>query len=378
MRPQWHQHQGHGRQDCGSCAAGCGRTHRTWSRTHPRPYDFAVILSGTNDLALGASPQSIQCDLAQMHAACHERGTATIAMIPPTNVGDWVRPVRQQLAQLHRIWAGTAPYVMACLDAEELVPRKQGLWEKDEIHLSASGSMELGRRLAPRLLPLLDRVLAQDLSLTTACQDDMADIPELLKPRFVEPKSSVKEQEKSPLANATSPKSPSNSNDFASGSEIEVWSNSRKVWCRGHIEKIEDGQAYLCFTLPCGSTARKELPLNHKDLRRYLAPIITPTTPTERPASVAPAKVLGGGLQNLSVASASAPTSASLARTLPTPLPLRPSPVDDLAFPAGERSCPARIQAGVDHDSFQFSAGGLDARDKPNVLSSARWGVCRV
>lgn len=392
-----------------------GRTGRGLARIldDDGPYDFAVILSGTNDLALGVSPHTIQSDLAQMHAACHERGTATIALIPPTNVGEWVRPVRQQLAQLHAIWARGMPNVVACLDAEELVPRKQGFWEKDEIHLSPSGSMELGRCLAPRILPHLKRLSGAQESR----QDDQEEVHQLLKPAIIRTQTLEKPSLPDACANGTS----TNNKIYTAGTEVEVWSNSRKAWCRGHVEKVEDGQAHLCFTLPCGSTARKELPLNHKDLRRYM-PIKPSLPPTNGSAKVSGHQVLSSGMQaSRNIQSASAPAAslvhvASQPRSPSLTPPVQRSP--SLTPPGGQsqrspsltptaggvqrspsltpvagrsssRTPPAADDAADNrystYGSYQFrqKCGGemtsiYDASPKGYALGSARWGMCRV
>lgn len=58
---------------------------------------------------------------------------------------------------------------------------------------------------------------------------------------------------------------------YVAGNQIDVWSNSTKAWCHGHVEKVEDGQAHLCFRLPCGSSARKVVSTSEK--AAVLAPL---------------------------------------------------------------------------------------------------------
>lgn len=53
------------------------------------------------------------------------------------------------------------------------------------------------------------------------------------------------------------------------GDEVEIWSNSQKVWGRGTVKKVEKTTVTAEFTLPNGQMAQKELPAKHKDLRPY-------------------------------------------------------------------------------------------------------------
>jgi len=120
------------------------------------PIDLAFILAGTNDIGLGAPPQAVVQHISKLHAACHERGVATVAIAPPTGLAGPARAARDDVARLLASWAHATPNVIAYFDSEELVPRgRSELWEPDEIHLSAAGSIELGRKLAPRVAPLL-------------------------------------------------------------------------------------------------------------------------------------------------------------------------------------------------------------------------------
>jgi len=123
------------------------------------PFDLAFILAGTNDIGLGMPPQAVVQHLSKLHAACHERGVATVAIAPPTQLAGPARAARDHVARLLASWAHATSNVIAYFDSEELLPHgRNGFWEPDEIHLSAAGSIELGRKLAPRVAPLLAQV----------------------------------------------------------------------------------------------------------------------------------------------------------------------------------------------------------------------------
>eukprot|EP00927_Polykrikos_kofoidii_P071811 TRINITY_DN6801_c0_g1_i1.p1 TRINITY_DN6801_c0_g1~~TRINITY_DN6801_c0_g1_i1.p1 ORF type:complete len:655 (+),score=82.88 TRINITY_DN6801_c0_g1_i1:127-1965(+) len=51
------------------------------------------------------------------------------------------------------------------------------------------------------------------------------------------------------------------------GEEVEIWSNSQKVWGRGTVKAVNNGLVTAEFSLPNGQTAQKELPAKHRDLR---------------------------------------------------------------------------------------------------------------
>eukprot|EP00927_Polykrikos_kofoidii_P023704 TRINITY_DN21746_c0_g1_i1.p1 TRINITY_DN21746_c0_g1~~TRINITY_DN21746_c0_g1_i1.p1 ORF type:complete len:675 (+),score=131.54 TRINITY_DN21746_c0_g1_i1:72-2027(+) len=61
---------------------------------------------------------------------------------------------------------------------------------------------------------------------------------------------------------------------FRIGDPVEVYSSSRKVWCKGLVESLTDSSAAVAYRLPgaAGSDLlRKELPFQHEDLRRRAA-----------------------------------------------------------------------------------------------------------
>mmetsp|Transcript_6925 Transcript_6925/g.12284 ORF Transcript_6925/g.12284 Transcript_6925/m.12284 type:complete len:447 (+) Transcript_6925:184-1524(+) len=120
--------------------------------------DLAIIMTGTNDLGKGTPAEGIMQLIDQMHQVCHKRGVPTIALAPPTIMDQGpYRHQRNRLAQILSSWASQNPLVLDCLDCEMLVPRAAfgGLWEHDQLHMSPSGSKELGRRLVQPVLAAL-------------------------------------------------------------------------------------------------------------------------------------------------------------------------------------------------------------------------------
>jgi len=142
--------------------------------------DLVLIMTGTNDMGVQTSlPTTVQ-HIAQLHALCHDRGVPTVAISPTQGSGAGCREPRQRLADAIAKWAASATGVLDCLDVEDLVPRPVGKdgrsslpasaahWEHDDLHLSAAGSMELGRRLAPHASAWLQRLAADGANLPKA------------------------------------------------------------------------------------------------------------------------------------------------------------------------------------------------------------------
>jgi lysophospholipase L1-like esterase len=119
--------------------------------------DLVIIMTGTNDLGMGVSPQAILADVVRLHKACHARGIPTVALAPSTVAQGPSTLGRQQLASLLRKWAKTTPSVVACIDMMELIPHNgpSPHWDFDGLHLSAGGSRALGRRLGDKLMHLV-------------------------------------------------------------------------------------------------------------------------------------------------------------------------------------------------------------------------------
>jgi len=129
------------------------------------PFDLAIIMGGTNDLAHGTPLPRILRALQALHGACWEVGVPTVAMTVPPNhcVGrrtayakNW-RDLNRQIAS----WAvsGETNAPARIVDVEKLVPFGSGqkalLWERDGLHFSPAGSRQLGSGLASHVESLL-------------------------------------------------------------------------------------------------------------------------------------------------------------------------------------------------------------------------------
>jgi hypothetical protein len=124
------------------------------------PIDLAMIMTGTNDLGVGTSPEQSARHVAELHAICHESGVPTVAIAATQTSGQVSRVLRQQLADLIADWASCTDGVLCFLDVEQIVPRPliaddiskdfaaAAYWEPDDLHLSPVGSVALGYRLA--------------------------------------------------------------------------------------------------------------------------------------------------------------------------------------------------------------------------------------
>lgn len=124
------------------------------------PVDLVIIMTGTNDLGFQMGLSTIMQHIAQLHGICHQRGVPTVSIAATQASARPSRQLRQQLADLLAKWAPSVSGVVDCLDVEELLPRPVGKdgtssnpaaavhWEPDDLHLSAAGSIALGRRLA--------------------------------------------------------------------------------------------------------------------------------------------------------------------------------------------------------------------------------------
>jgi len=130
------------------------------------PFDLAIIMGGTNDLAKRIPLPRIMRALQELHGTCWEAGVPTVAMTVPPNHGvgrrtayakNW-RDLNRQIAK----WGAGVGEIDAparIVDVETLVPfgcgQKALLWEKDGLHFSPAGSRQLGRSLASHVKSLL-------------------------------------------------------------------------------------------------------------------------------------------------------------------------------------------------------------------------------
>lgn len=136
------------------------------------PVDLVIIMTGTNDMAMSSSLTTVVQDVAKLHAICHERDIPTVAIAPTQGTSRKCRALRQRLAELIAKWAAAATGVLDSLDVEDLLPRPISKdigssltaaathWEPDGLHLSAIGSIALGRRLASHVSSWLHRLAA--------------------------------------------------------------------------------------------------------------------------------------------------------------------------------------------------------------------------
>lgn len=146
----------------------CNGLGRLLNEAAHAPPDLVLIMAGTNDLGLHRQPKEAFEDITSLHAVCHSRGIATVSLAPPLSPCSLQRPfeaARRQLQDMLAGWAMREPRVVACVDPSELVPAGVGsLWDPDGLHFSPKGSAQLGRTLAPKLLPhALDRINRKNL-----------------------------------------------------------------------------------------------------------------------------------------------------------------------------------------------------------------------
>jgi len=137
--------------------------------TEHGPFDLALIMLGTNDIAEGGtSPEDILTRVQELHMACHNHGVRTVVLsVPPNGVAAAAaEPDEAYLAswqQLNRVleeWAtgvGAAQGVVQYVDVGRIVPfsKCSGHWEPDGLHFSEAGSWQLGQHLGRLLLPAL-------------------------------------------------------------------------------------------------------------------------------------------------------------------------------------------------------------------------------
>lgn len=134
------------------------------------PFDLAVIMAGTNDLAEDPEPEDLLEHIVVMHKACHKAGVPTVALgVPPSRAasGEYsLADPRKTVNKLLRAWSrgpdnakarNGRPGIISFVDTDELMPydRADGNWEADGLHFSRAGCLRFGERLAKLLSPLL-------------------------------------------------------------------------------------------------------------------------------------------------------------------------------------------------------------------------------
>merc|ERR1712032_1029022 len=119
------------------------------------PFDLALIMAGTNDLARNDPSQveAVTADIQALHAACHAFGVRTVALgIPPRDAVERDALYRRYWQNVNlrlENWAQKTGGLATFIDTAVLVPfgPSNGLWEKDGLHLSKAGSRRLGEKL---------------------------------------------------------------------------------------------------------------------------------------------------------------------------------------------------------------------------------------
>jgi len=118
-------------------------------------YDLVILMAGTNDFVPNANLQSVQRHVCQLHEVCHIRGVPTVMLAAPCNAAN----MRIGLSQLLRQWANSRSNVLAFVDPEEVIPRRNAtFWESDQVHFTPAGSRALGLSLVPEISRALQKL----------------------------------------------------------------------------------------------------------------------------------------------------------------------------------------------------------------------------
>lgn len=72
--------------------------------------------------------------------------------------------------------------------------------------------------------------------------------------------------------------------EYHAGQAIEVWSNTHKAWCRGHVEKVEGEFVNVKYLSPEGPPMMKRIPRSHENLRPAVAEATRPATEVSVPS----------------------------------------------------------------------------------------------
>eukprot|EP00531_Pseudo-nitzschia_arenysensis_P007829 CAMPEP_0116138032 /NCGR_PEP_ID=MMETSP0329-20121206/12557_1 /TAXON_ID=697910 /ORGANISM="Pseudo-nitzschia arenysensis, Strain B593" /LENGTH=245 /DNA_ID=CAMNT_0003632971 /DNA_START=76 /DNA_END=813 /DNA_ORIENTATION=+ len=134
----------------------------------PPPFDLAIILAGTNDLAHNPSSESIFNSIREIHELALDKGcTQTLALgIPPSGWQAHSEQARELAASVNQqleSWATTTstttsttssttnymPFPISTFD------RSSNLWSVDGLHFSKEGYEYLGNALAPIVTEIL-------------------------------------------------------------------------------------------------------------------------------------------------------------------------------------------------------------------------------
>lgn len=125
-----------------------------WILDRDSEYDLVILMAGSNDIAKLAQPEQVMHRVAELHDICHRLAIPTVAIVPPTVPREPYATARWRLSQQMHSWANSTAGAASCFDIFMLLPRSIDHWEEDELHLSPSGSKELGSRLAKEVKEL--------------------------------------------------------------------------------------------------------------------------------------------------------------------------------------------------------------------------------
>ena len=129
------------------------------------PVELCILMSGTNDLALRATADSIVSSLETLHELCHERGIPSIAIaIPPSKLQvknqamgrsrEVVNERLQKLADGNEMMT-FVPFPFEYDEDEDDVDANPTHWCADGLHFSNEGYRVLGEFLAPFVRTIL-------------------------------------------------------------------------------------------------------------------------------------------------------------------------------------------------------------------------------
>jgi lysophospholipase L1-like esterase len=289
--------------------------------------NLVVLMAGTNDLGSNVAPEAILPMIQRLQRLCLDHNAATIILGPPSVPSGPAAHARRQFVSLLSSWARSAPGVLACYDAEELVPRQPHLWAPDGFHFTPQGSAELGHRLVPLVLPLLQYGNAmmrppggQPLASMAAPPGSVpvplagsyaapppgampGIMPMVLPPvasGYMTPRGSITPRgvgsargpagdyvpfamnvidpargsgpmqgpQGSPYAPLVDAHPDGAFTAFGNGDKVEVWSKTSQAWCPGRVSNVSENMVTAKIRLPDGKYGSKTLPLNHPGLRR--------------------------------------------------------------------------------------------------------------
>merc|ERR1711879_720268 len=106
----------------------------------------------------------------KLHELCHSFGVKTVALAAvtiPTAKDMWgLKPKRDGLSALLNCYAAEddddpmEELVLAFEDPKNLVPRQDGNWNQDDLHITQKGQALLAEKLLPIIIKSLDKLSA--------------------------------------------------------------------------------------------------------------------------------------------------------------------------------------------------------------------------